>query len=236
MVNAENAAGGRRPGLKEWALVLARNKGFALFETAYFLFGFGNLMTLPLMVVLVTRPEYGIEASYFESMLVLSVVWQAAIIIAAPFMGRFVLRYNPFLLRGLLTLFFAVDLGLMYAGVLTASIVPLYIGKTIRGFSMAGGILIWELGPMYFAKNEDEVPVFVGIHTVFTGIRAVVSPWVGASLAGAFSLGAAVLAGGALQIVAAVLLIGYFFLAKGERLRVEPERREARQRQIGQIT
>jgi len=233
---AGGAGAAPRPGLREWAAVLRKNRGFLVFEIAYFLFGFGNLMTLPLIVVLITRPEYGIEASYFESMLILSVVWQLAIIVAAPLMGRLVQRYNPILLRGVLTLFFAVDLTLMYTGFVCASTVPLYIGKAIRGFSMAGGLLIWELGPMYFAKNKEEVPTYVGIHTVLTGVRAAISPWVGAFLAVAFSLGSAILAGAVLQVVAAALLIGYFFLARNEPLRVPMKRRDSHTRQVGQIT
>jgi hypothetical protein len=225
-----------RSGLREWRRALTRNRGFALFEFAYFLFGFGNLMTLPLIVVLVTRPEYGIEASYLESMLVLSVVWQVALIAAAPLMARLVQRYNPFLLRGLLALLFAVDLGLMYVGYTTASLVPLYIGKALRGVSMAGGMLIWELGPMYFARNKDEVPTYVGIHTVLTGVRATISPWVGASLAGAFSLGSAILMGAALQVFAAALLIGFFLFMKSEKLHMAVKEKEGRERQFGQIT
>ena len=212
---------GARGSMREWVRLLLGNRGFLIFETAYFLFGFGNLMTLPLMVVLITGKEYGIEASYFEAMLLQSVIWQLAIILAAPFMGRLVKRYNPIFLRGLLTLFFAVDLGMMYTGYLLSNITFLYVGKAIRGFSMAGGMLIWELGPIYFAKDKDQVPAFVGIHTVLTGVRARVSPWVGAALASAFSLGPAILAGAALQIVAAGLLIVYFFMSRDEPLRIE---------------
>lgn|GEM_PF-1711931 len=228
-----------RPGWRQWAGVLARDRGFLIFEAAYFLFGFGNLMTLPLLVVLVTRPEFGIQASYFESMLLLSVVWQVAIIVAAPAMGRLVKRYNPILLRGVLTLLFAVDLTLMYVGCVTASLLPLFIGKAVRGVSMAGGMLIWELGPMYFAKEKERVPAYVGIHTVLTGVRASISPWVGAGLAGAFSMGSAILTGVVLQIVAAALLIVYFFAARYERLRVDAVEAEAKDlpsRQVGQIT
>lgn len=218
-------ANGTGGSVREWITLLAGNRGFLIFETAYFLFGFGNLMTLPLMVVLITGKEYGIEASYFEAMLLQSVIWQLAIILAAPFMGRLVKRYNPILLRGILTLFFAVDLTLMYAGYLYSSIAFLYLGKAIRGFSMAGGMLIWELGPIYFARDKDQVPACVGIHTVLTGVRATVSPWVGAALASAFSLGPAILAGAALQVVAAVMLIAYFFANRNEPLQIEPGNR-----------
>lgn len=226
----------RRPGIREWAVALFGNRGFAIFEAAYFLFGFGNLMTLPLMVILVTRPEYGIEASYFEAMLVLSVVWQAAILLAAPLMGRLVRRYNPIFLRAVLTLFFAADLTLMYVGYRTQSLLPLFIGKALRGFSMAGGMLIWELGPMYFTRNKDEVPTYVGVHAVLTGVRAAVSPWVGASLAAAFTMGSAILAGAVMQILAAALLMGYFIFAARERLVIRHEEKDAESPQVGQIT
>jgi len=114
--------------------------------------------------------------------------------------------------------------------------VPLYIGKALRGVSMAGGMLIWELGPMYFAGNKNEVPTYVGIHTVLTGVRATISPWVGASLAGAFSLGSAILMGAALQVFAAALLIGYFLFVKNEKLHMAMKEKEGRERQFGQIT
>jgi hypothetical protein len=224
------------PGIKEWASALAGNKSFLMFEVAYFLFGFGNLMTVPLMVILITKPEYGINASYFEAMLLQAVIWQLGIIVAAPFMGKLVQRFNPLLLRGVLTLSFAVDLCLMYMGFATQSILPLYIGKGIRGFTMAGGMLLWELGPMYFARDKEKAPTYIGIHTVLTGIRATISPWVGASLATAFSLGSAILTGVALQVVAAVVLLVYFFSAKHERLYIQDIPEETGGRPQGPIT
>jgi hypothetical protein len=224
------------PGLKEWASVLRKNRSFLVFEIAYFLFGFGNLMTMPLLVILITKPEYGIDASYFEAMLVQVVIWQAGIFVAAPFMGRLVGRYNPILLRGVFTLFFAVDLILVFVGYLHASLTPLYLGKAIRGISMAGGMLIWELGPMYFARNKEEVPTYVGIHTVLTGVRALVSPWVGASLAGLFTLGFAVLAGAALQVFAGLMLIIYFFAAKHEPLLLKDAPKTPSQPPPGPVT
>ena len=214
----EEGKGAPLPGVGEWIRTLRENRSFRVFEIAYFVFGFANLMTLPLLVILITKPRYGIRASYFEAMLLQTVIWQAAILVAAPFMGRLVRRYNPLLLRGVFTLFFTVDLVLMYVGYRTASLAPLYAGKAIRGVSMAGGMLVWELGPMYFAGNKERAPTFIGIHTVFTGIRGAIAPWAGAALAGFFSLGAAVLCGVALQAAAAALLIGYFLASKEERL------------------
>jgi len=226
----------KTPGIKEWISVLFGNKSFLIFEIAYFIFGFGNLMTLPLLVILVTKPEYGINASYFESMLVLSVVWQVGLFLAAPLMGKLVQRYNPILLRGILTLSFAIDLFLMFFAYLSASILPLYIGKTIRGVTMAGGMLIWELGPMYFAEKKEEVPTYIGIHTVLTGVRALISPWVGASLASLFTLGTAVLMGAFMQVVAGAILIIYFIMAKDEPLLLKDAPKEISSRSQGQIT
>jgi hypothetical protein len=169
-------------------------------------------------------------------MLLQTVIWQLGILVAAPFMGKLVQRYNPILLRGVFTLFFAVDLCLMFVGYSTASLTPLYVGKGIRGLTMAGGMLIWELGPMYFAKNKEEVPTYIGIHTVLTGVRAAVSPWVGASLAAAFTLGTAVLIGAALQVVAGGMLILYFLLARKEPLLLKEVPGEIGPRGPGQVT
>jgi hypothetical protein len=224
------------PGIREWVAVLAKNRSFLVFESAYFLFGFGNLMTVPLMVILITKPEYGINASYFEAMLLQAVIWQLAILVAAPFMGRLVQRYNPLLLRGIFTLCFAVDLVLMYLGCATASIAPLYIGKMIRGGTMAGGMLIWELGPMYFARGKEQAPTYIGIHTVLTGVRALISPWAGAALASAFTLGTTILIGAGMQVVAAALLIVYFLAARHEPLHIKDAPRDTQSRTQGPVT
>jgi hypothetical protein len=216
----ENGSGVAPPGFRAWIAVLAGNRSFLVFEIAYFLFGFGNLMTLPLMVILITKPEYGIEASYFEAMLLQAVIWQLAILLAAPLMGKLVQRFNPLLLRGVFTLIFAGDLLLMYLGFRTASITPLYFGKMIKGISNSGGMLITELGPMYFAKSREQASTYIGIHTVLTGIRASVSPWAGAALAGIFTLGSTILIGAGLQILAAAVLILYFLAARHEPLRI----------------
>ena len=101
---------------------------------------------------------------------------------------------------------------------------------------MAGGMLLWELGPMYFAERKEEVPTYLGIHTVLTGVRALISPWVGASLAMAFNLGTAVLTGAAMQIVAGIMLITFFFMAKDEPLRLEQAPKEGGGRPQGPVT
>jgi hypothetical protein len=101
---------------------------------------------------------------------------------------------------------------------------------------MAGGMLIWELGPMYFAERKEEVPTYLGVHTVLTGIRALVSPWVGASLAMAFDLGTAVLVGAGLQVVAGGLLILYFLMARNEPLRLAKAPKEGGGRPQGPVT
>jgi len=226
----------KREGISEWISVLTRNRSFLVFELGYFLFGFGNLMTLPLMVVLITKPQYGINASYFEAMLLQTVIWQAGILVAAPFMSRLVLRYNPLLLRGIFTLFFSLDLILLYIGYSTENITPLYWGKAIRGLIMAGGLLLWELGPLYFARSKEKAPTYIGIHTVLTGVRAVVSPWVGASLAAAFTLGSAVLVGACMQISAGLLLLIYFFFSREEKLRITGSEDAAEKKDQVQIT
>jgi len=207
-----------RPGIKDWIRVLTQDKSFFVFELAYFLFGFGNLMTLPLMVILITSPEYGINATYFEAMLLQTVIWQAGILVAAPLMSRLVLKYNPLFLRGIFTLIFSLDLFLLYYGYATQSISPLYFGKILRGIVMGGGILLWELGPLYFAKDKIKAPTYIGIHTVLTGVRAMISPLAGASIAVALSMGTAILLGAGLQIVAGIMLLLYFVFSKREKL------------------
>jgi len=54
--------------------------------------------------------------------------------------------------------------------------------RAFRGVAMGGGTLIWMLGSLYYARSRDRAPIYLGIHTVLTGVRWGLAPFAGVAL------------------------------------------------------
>ena len=171
--------------------------------TAWMLMGFGNLMLLPLRVEYLAEPQYGIAADAAMITLLTVTVPSVVRFLTTPIFGRMFDRISFFAARILTNLLFAVYVVAFFSG---TSDVALYVGSITLGIAIAGGDLMWMLWVTKFAPH-DRVADYMGLHTFFTGVRAVTAPLVGFLVIERFSLGwvAAIAAG--LMIVSSVVLV-----------------------------
>lgn len=155
--------------------LVLRNRTFAKYLLAFFISGFGNLMSQPMLVVFLNEQ---FEATYKEQAVVrfLPLVLQLALL---PFWGRVADRLNPMAMRAVLGLFWGTSY-LIWA--LAPDMMTVYGAQVLRGVAMGGGTITWLLGTMYFASKED-LPLYMGVHTTLTGVRGLVAPFVGAWVA-----------------------------------------------------
>ena len=63
-----------------------------------------------------------------------------------------------------------------------------YIASVLQGISMSGATLSWQVCVMEFAPKH-QVGIYMGIHTMLTGLRGIVATFAGAYLISAAGIG-----------------------------------------------
>ncbi len=159
--------------LQRFIRVYRNDRDFRRYEHFFFLFGFANIMSIPLVQI---HAVDQLGANYFDLALINVVLVQGVMAISMTFWGLLVDRYSPNTLRGLLNIIFCIDFLVLAAA---PTIGWVYFGRIFRGIAMGGGTLVWMLGSLYFARTREQAPIYLGIHTVLTGTRWLIAPFVG---------------------------------------------------------
>ncbi|MEN9645204.1 MAG: hypothetical protein RL238_1873 [Actinomycetota bacterium] len=183
--------------------LLAEDRRLKLTLTAWMLMGFGNLMLLPLRVEYLANPEYGIVASTAKIAVITVVVPSIVRLLSMPLFGWIFDRLSFFASRIMVNVLFAVYVAAFFTGTSTAG---LLFGAVVLGIGSAGGDLMWSLWVTKFAP-AGRTADYMGLHTFFTGIRAVSAPIVGFIVLGRVSLTAVALIAAALMVAASLVLV-----------------------------
>ncbi len=194
--------GGTRAWLPHFHL-LSEDRRLRLTLTAWMLMGFGNLMLLPLRVEYLANPEYGIVASTAKIAVITVVVPSIVRLLTMPLFGWIFDRLSFFASRIMVNVLFAVYVAAFFAG---TSTVGLMFGAVVLGVASAGGDLMWSLWVTKFAP-AGRTADYMGLHTFFTGIRAVSAPIVGFIVLGRVSLTAVAFIAAALMVAASLVLV-----------------------------
>lgn len=146
---------------------------FRRYESFFFVFGFANIMTIPLTQI---HAVDVLHASYFDLAMINVAVTQLLMALTMGTWGKLVDRGSPSRLRGFINVIFAIDfLFLAFA----PTIGWLYVGRVFRGIGLGGGQLVWMLGSLYYARTPGKAPIYLGVHTVLTGVRWALAPIAG---------------------------------------------------------
>lgn len=191
--------------LVEAVRVLRTDRPFAYFMLYWAIFGFAALMIDPVKTIFVTDPAHGIDAGYEEAVLAVTVIPQAVMLLTFAFWGRQIDRYGVIRIRFLLNILPTINLLIFY---FADNLTMIYIASVLQGLSMSGAQLSWQLCVMEFAPKH-EVGLYMGVHTMLTGLRGIVAPFVGAYLIGAAGIGNTFLVGFVLMLVSTVMMIRF---------------------------
>jgi MFS family permease len=178
--------------------VLRRDRAFASFMGAFSLMGFGNIMMQPVLRVFLNN----INLNYTQATFVLAVFPNVMLVLFSRFWGKYVDRYNPMLLRMVVALLWSIYPLTLF---LTKNIWLIYAACAVSGFAVAGSTLVWTLGTMYFARQED-VTLYMGIHTTLVGVRGLTAPFVGVWLMGIIGVQPVFLISFILMVISGVLM------------------------------
>lgn len=202
--------------------VLKHDHRFLRYETAFFLFGFANIMTLPIIPLFL---EHDLGIRYSEAGVILVTLPMILNALVMPLWGRRLDRHNPLLMRAIFNAIFSCGMLVYWLAkpipllALNPALVALCIfacGRVIIAFVQGGSALVWILGINYFARRE-EVPAYMGIHQSLTGLRGLIAPFVGIGLAALFGNRAVFLAAFLLMNAGTLVMIRE---VRGERRRL----------------
>jgi MFS family permease len=183
--------------------ILGHDRQLRLTLIAWMLMGFGNLMLLPLRVEYLARPAYGIGADAATITLLTVTVPSVFRLLAMPLFGYVFDRISFFAARITINLLFAAYVAAFFTGTSDAG---LWAGAITLGVANAGGDLMWMLWVTKFAP-ADRVADYMGLHTFFTGIRAVCAPLLAFAVVEHLALGTVAMLAAGLMVLSSLVLV-----------------------------
>ena len=183
--------------------LLKSDRQLSLTLGAWMLMGFGNLMLLPLRVEYLAQPKYGIVADAGKITLLTVAIPSVVRLLTMPLFGAVFDRMSFFAARIVVNLFFAVYIAAFFTGTSDAGLV---FGAVALGVGSAGGDLMWSLWVTKFAPS-DRVADYMGLHTFFTGVRAVGAPMLAFAVITKLPLGTVAVIAALLMVAASLVLV-----------------------------
>lgn len=163
--------------LRLWRIMTA-NPPFRRYMTAMFLFGTGNLMVGPLLVIIM-RDHF--QLKMLGSVLIASTIPTILIPLTVPLWSRRLDRMHIVRFRAGHSWAFVTAIGLFLCGALLHQTWLLVLGAVAEGVALGGGVLGWNLGHHDFAPPHLEGQ-YMGVHVTLTGVRGLIAPTLGVGL------------------------------------------------------
>ncbi len=183
--------------------LLGEDRQLRLTLGSWMLMGFGNLMLLPLRVEYLAVEKYGVRANATKIVLLTVVIPSVVRLVLLPVFGSMFDRISFFAARSAVNVLFALYVAAFFSG---SSDIGLIIGAVMLGIATAGGDLMWSLWVTKFAP-PGRVADYMGLHTFFTGVRALFAPLLAFVVIERFSLHVVAYIAAALMLVSAAVLV-----------------------------
>jgi hypothetical protein len=159
--------------------VFRKNRRFMIYEAAFFIYGGGFMVVLAAVPILLVDH---LNLSYSIISFGRGVLSAVVIIVLIPTLGKLFDRKNPIyvgVLAFTILIFHPLAMAASYFVPPEFSKWLVYLSYTLFGAGMAAVTLCWNIGPMYFAKDNMEVPKLTSAHVTLTGIRGLIWPVTG---------------------------------------------------------
>lgn len=204
-----------------WRALLASDPAYASYLRGMFIFGTGNLMLTPMLLV-VLEAEVGLDTTM--RILLLSTVPLLILPLAVAPWARLLDRVHIVEFRAWHAWSF-VAVSTVFAASAVSGFEPgLWLASVLLGIAYAGGALGWNLGHNDYASPE-RATLYMGIHVTLTGIRGLLAPLLATLVLWQLSLHTPSLLAHALLLPMAMNLWGarYFqLLARARRRQQQP--------------
>jgi MFS family permease len=172
---AEQTLQGRRLSLPVMLSVLRRDMAFRHYMMAMMVFGSGNLMLLPVLVILINEH---LHLSQMQQVIVTSSLPLLVLCFSIALWARMLDQRHIFSYRAVHSWFFVAASALFASAVITRQPALLWPASIILGAAYAGGHLGWNLGHNDFS-SDGNASQYMAIHVMLTGTRGLIMPLVG---------------------------------------------------------
>jgi MFS family permease len=169
---AERALQGSRLSLSVLKGVLVQDKDFRHYMMSMMAFGSGNLMTLPVLVILLNDK---LALSQLLQVMVTSSVPLFVMCFAIPFWAPVLDNRHIFHYRAIQSWFFVIASALFSVTMIAGLPGLLWPASFVLGVAIAGGQLGWNLGHNDFS-TDAKASHYMAIHVTLTGIRGLIMP------------------------------------------------------------
>ncbi len=213
--------------IKRTILVLKEDKDFAHFELAFFTYGVGFIMVVPVLPLFLVGENY-LNLDYSHSFLAKGILMQLGMLFLSPIAGRVHDKVNPifftgfsFLLMSLYPTFLLLSLLFIKSAY---ALMLMYIACIFYGAAMSGLNISWNIGSIYFA-GENDASMYQSVHVTLTGLRGFFAPFLGFTLLKLFDMKFVFIAAALLQFLAAGM--SFFRCRKGSCSCIADQHRDA---------
>ncbi len=150
----------------ELVSLLRKDRYFFWFEVGFFLYGWGFMTTVGVLPIFYADR---FDADY--TLFGLTNVILNVVLLLSPLIGRWADRSTPLKLASIA--FFTLG---MYPWLLlmAPTIKVAFAAHVVFSLGMIGVSLAWNLGPIFFSGGKD-ASVYIGVHTSFVGLRALLA-------------------------------------------------------------
>ena len=160
--------------LRDTFAIIRHDKSFKLYCTCFYLYGFGNLITSPIV------PVIQVDQLHITSQWVgyLATAGAASSILGYLYWGRVLDRRGPF---RLMLMVIAVIVVAPITYFFARSVPVLLIASCAQGFAWAGGDLGYMNAAMRFGRRENAA-AYAGMFAFLQAMRGIPGPFLGAAL------------------------------------------------------
>ncbi|MCH2154745.1 MAG: MFS transporter [Opitutales bacterium] len=177
---------------------------FGFMLSAWMLMGIANLMTLPLRTEYMANPDFAVNATNSEIAFIMVGVPAIARMIASPIWGALFDKVSVIIVRASVNVFFLLSIGIFFN---TSSLFWLGFAMACNGIANAGGSITWSLWVTKLAP-KDKVAAYMSVHTASTGLRGVMSPFLGFYLLSVLSTAQLSFLGVSLVVLSTLMFVG----------------------------
>ncbi len=152
--------------------VLQADRRYAQFMGCISVFGFGNLMVIPILVISL-REEFG--CGYFDSILITSSIPALVQLTAIPLWARFLDRAHVVRFRSIHSWSFVLASVVFTLGAWLHNPAYMFAGAVVLGIAYGGGAIAWNLGHVDFSP-PSETSHYMATHVTLNGVRGLLAP------------------------------------------------------------
>jgi len=172
---AERDLQGGRLSFSAFARVLRANADFRRYMAGMMVFGSGNLMLLPMLVIMLN--DY-LALSQFHQVAITSSLPLFILYFSVPYWARMLDQRHIFSYRAIHSWFFVIASALFAMAVILRRAELLWPASIVLGSAYAGGHLGWNLGHNDFSSDAN-ASNYMAIHVTLTGLRGLIMPIIG---------------------------------------------------------